>query len=329
MIYWARTDENSNGQHEVSRRLLQMLRIRCRTATIHHVACKGRLTGFILTLTLSVWKHDPVIYISGASGKGMLVQLLQIIVLLLLPHRRIYFHVHSSRHLDGSFSMSVLARLERVVLVFLNAEMQERFTQAFTAIQGSVVIDNTVFFPAANTGMTKSSILFLSRAEYEKGIDRFLTLSDELAYRHPTLTFDVAGETTNPIVLQQITKRAHVSYHKEVSGAEKQTLLNRSAVFVFPSRYRVEAFSLSVIEAAAAGAFIVCSTAGFHSNFIQEIGGMEVHDWEDPSEICCRLDVLLRRSPASTNAYVRYRDEQLADLERWIDDLCPSPRCSY
>jgi glycogen synthase len=107
-------------------------------------------------------------------------------------------------------------------------------------------------------------LLYFGRLEYEKGVQDLIAALPRIRRAHPGTRLLVAGTGTARDMLVE-TARAHrvrrsVRFLGHLPDAELAALLAAVAAVVLPSRY--EPFGIVALEAAAAGAPLVASTAG-------------------------------------------------------------------
>ena len=107
-------------------------------------------------------------------------------------------------------------------------------------------------------------LLYFGRLEYEKGVQDLIAAMPRIRRAHPGTRLLVAGTGTATDMLVE-TARTHrvrrsVRFLGHLPDAELAALLRAVAAVVLPSRY--EPFGIVALEAAAAGAPLVASTAG-------------------------------------------------------------------
>ena len=159
-------------------------------------------------------------------------------------------------------------------------------------------------------------VLFLSNLLPEKGALAFV---QSAAYIGPEVKvrLTVAGDTEELSYKARLygAARSHpVSFVGSVYGAEKDSLMRRSHLFVFPTTYRYEAQPLVILEALAAGLPVISSDAGGIPDIIEDgVNGRILSD-VGPEEIArAILDVLqdsgklnVMRQSAKRSAVDRY-----------------------
>jgi glycogen(starch) synthase len=107
-------------------------------------------------------------------------------------------------------------------------------------------------------------LLSFGRLEYEKGVQDLLAALPRIRSRHPGTRLVVAGTGTQRDFLESRALRHRVrravTFAGHLPDAELAALLAAASAVVLPSRY--EPFGIVALEAAAAGAPLVASTAG-------------------------------------------------------------------
>jgi glycogen(starch) synthase len=107
-------------------------------------------------------------------------------------------------------------------------------------------------------------VVYFGRLEYEKGVQDLLAAVPRLRRRHPGLRLVVAGQGVQAAALveqaRKLRIRRAVDFVGHLPDRSLVACLAAADVVVLPSRY--EPFGIVALEAAAAGAPLVASTAG-------------------------------------------------------------------
>jgi glycogen(starch) synthase len=115
---------------------------------------------------------------------------------------------------------------------------------------------------ARSTGAGK--LLYVGRLEYEKGIHDLIAALPRIRRTHPGTTLTIAGDGTQRDWLIEQARRHRVrkatSFLGRLDHSQLLTALHNADAVVLPSHY--EPFGIVALEAAAAGAPLVTSTAG-------------------------------------------------------------------
>ncbi|MBX7430650.1 glycosyltransferase family 4 protein [Mycobacterium sp. Y57] len=109
-----------------------------------------------------------------------------------------------------------------------------------------------------------AELLYFGRLEYEKGVHDAIAALPRIRRTHPGTTLTVAGDGTQHGFLVEQARRHKVlkatKFVGRVDHSQLLALLHRADAAVLPSHY--EPFGIVALEAAAAGAPLVTSTAG-------------------------------------------------------------------
>lgn len=171
-------------------------------------------------------------------------------------------------------------------------------------------------------------VLFLSNLLEEKGADTFIKVARSLTVRHPLIAWDfqLAGEgdsssfDTDGIPLTILGKVDHET---------RDDLFATSTVLVFPSRYRLEAQPLTIVEAMAFGLPVVAFEVGGISDLIGADNPLLIRlgDDEELAQQVVRLSTNRSDWEAESRA-ARRRYEAAHTTEdfsrRWVKALHPS-----
>jgi glycogen(starch) synthase len=115
-------------------------------------------------------------------------------------------------------------------------------------------------------------LLFFGRLEYEKGVQDLLTALPRIRRLHPGTRLVVAGKGRHldPLVEQarKLRIRRAVDFVGHLPDRELRAVLAGADTVVLPSRY--EPFGIVALEAAAANAPLVASTAGGLGEVVQD-----------------------------------------------------------
>ncbi len=107
-------------------------------------------------------------------------------------------------------------------------------------------------------------LLYVGRLEYEKGIQEAISALPRIRRSHPGTTLTIAGDGTQQDRLAALARKHRVVGAVRFAGRldhdELLAALHRADVAVLPSHY--EPFGIAALEATAAGAPLVASTAG-------------------------------------------------------------------
>ncbi|MGB0437263.1 MAG: glycosyltransferase family 4 protein [Mycobacterium sp.] len=119
-------------------------------------------------------------------------------------------------------------------------------------------------FAARRRHRGPAELLYFGRLEYEKGVHDAIAALPRIRRAYPGTTLTVAGEGTQLQFLKEQARKHRVlkatNFVGLVDHSQLLSLLHRADAAVLPSHY--EPFGIVALEAAAAGAPLVTSTAG-------------------------------------------------------------------
>lgn len=226
-------------------------------------------------------KRDQVLYLAGAGGLGLWLQVLPIMIAR-LARVRIVFHHHSYAPLRRRLPrMTVVCHLmgQRGRHIALCPEMASRLKTLYGAKIDVVVISNSAFLSArrlpsamrvrgdTHAGREQIVVGHLGNLSTAKGLtDVLQVLSLGLEERLP-LKLLLAGPCATPEA-EGVLNQAWGAYghHLEYLGAlprsEIGSFYHRLDFFLFPSRYLHEAEPLVVLEALTEGVPVLATDVG-------------------------------------------------------------------
>lgn len=150
----------------------------------------------------------------------------------------------------------------------------ESMREEITALFGPGLCEITVIrngidtagwpFAARRPRTGAAELLYFGRLEYEKGVHDAIAALPRIRRTHPGTTLTIAGDGTQLAFLTEQARRHRVLKAVDFVGLVDHerllALLHRADIALLPSRY--EPFGIVALEAAAAGAPLVVSTAG-------------------------------------------------------------------
>jgi len=150
----------------------------------------------------------------------------------------------------------------------------ESMREEITALFGPGLCEITVIrngidtagwpFAARRPRTGAAELLYFGRLEYEKGVHDAIAALPRVRRTHPGTTLTIAGDGTQLAFLTEQARRHRVLKAVDFVGLvdheQLLALLHRADIALLPSRY--EPFGIVALEAAAAGAPLVVSTAG-------------------------------------------------------------------
>lgn len=180
-------------------------------------------------------------------------------------------------------------------VVVLSEEWRDYFAENVCDSEKIVVVHNGVKVPAEPCSpCSNQDILFLGRLDSNKSPDVLLRASRQVLERFPgtKVVFGGDGEIEkNKALAEELGIANHCEFHGWVSGAEREGLFARAAVYCLPSKN--EGLPMSVLEAMARGIPTVATPVGGVPQVIEDgVSGFLV-DVDDVDALSDRLNILL------------------------------------
>ena len=180
-------------------------------------------------------------------------------------------------------------------VVVLSEEWRDYFAENVCDSDKIVVVHNGVKVPAEPCSpCSHQDILFLGRLDARKSPDVLLRASRQVLERFPgtKVVFGGDGEVEkNKALAKELGIANRCEFHGWVSGAEREGLFARAAVYCLPSKN--EGLPMSVLEAMARGIPTVATPVGGVPQVIEDgVSGFLV-DVDDVDALSDRLNILL------------------------------------
>ena len=180
-------------------------------------------------------------------------------------------------------------------VVVLSEEWRDYFAENVCDSEKIVVVHNGVKVPAEPCSpWSQQDILFLGRLDARKSPDVLLRASREILSRFPDTKIVFGGDgdvEKNKTLAAELGIADRCEFHGWVSGAEREGLFARAAVYCLPSKN--EGLPMSVLEAMARGIPTVATPVGGVPQVIEDgVSGFLV-DVDDVDALSDRLNILL------------------------------------
>ena len=258
---------------------------------------------------------SPILYINlGQSYTSILRDGLPFIILSLLRRTSavisLHGHIFTSwpvKSIKSKLFITVLKRAQRVTVL---GENQRKHLISLGLNEKVVqVVNNTCSLqhtkqnklPAEPKGAIKIlNLLFLSNLIKSKGYREYLDAIEVLARKLPSniqvqavlcgkmmisgtsdsdeTIKDSVGWIEDKIRTINSLKGMHIDWIQGAYNAEKSVLFNQADIFIFPSKYAVEAQPIVLLEAMSSGCAIISSTAGEISSTVNELCAVTLDD---------------------------------------------------
>jgi glycosyltransferase involved in cell wall biosynthesis len=273
--------------------------IRCNVA-------RGRLGGRWMMLPRRIWCYtlawatlarqagdgQRTLYLTSDGGPGLLFTLLTVLVArhfryrVILQHRTFQYIRNRS-----PLAAAVNRRIgENGLHVFLSEEMAQSFFQKYEprrlfAINHNLA-QNLEFWRAVRKVPRRRPgpelvVGYLSNLMFEKGFDTFLDVARLAVIEELPCTFVIAGPTpgsAEEAVLRKALQEPslRLEYRGAVHHDAKLRFYRDIDIFLFPTRYKYEAQPNVVLEALAAGNYVIATDIGVVSEVLSDLGGQVV-----------------------------------------------------
>ena len=173
-------------------------------------------------------------------------------------------------------------------------------------------------FAARRRHCGPAELLYFGRLEYEKGVHDAIAALPRIRRAHPGTTLTIAGDGTQLAFLKGQARKHRVfkatNFVGLVNHSQLLSLLHRADAAVLPSHY--EPFGIVALEAAAAGAPLVTSSAGgLGEAVIDGVTGLS-HPPKDVAALSAAVRVLLD-SPAGAQTRAEAARARLTSDFTW------------
>jgi glycosyltransferase involved in cell wall biosynthesis len=194
---------------------------------------------------------------------------------------RLFLHYHSFYYVDRTtLPMRLVTRIAGASAchIMLCDCMGEKFLARYPAARRFVSVPNTADLPpgAANPGTAGDNrpltLGFMCNLTFDKGLDTFT----ELVERARGQGLPVRGLLAGPAEAPEVRRHVEVAqaslgdaleWMGPVSGESKRRFFEQTDVFVFPTRYRTEAYPLVIVEALCMGLPVITIDRGCIGEF--------------------------------------------------------------
>lgn len=340
-----------SGMPVVNQHMHETLQGKCKIITIDTapdterpiVHYLGRLLAWVRAL-LTVGKlrasGTKVYYASVDDGWGMFLNIWVALLAQILGYR-LFLHHHSYRYIvkkSRLMSFLVWAAGPEATHIFLCSCMNYEMRQLYVAINNSTVCANKVDCPSQSERPDEKSsselvIGMLSNLTFEKGVDTFLALLQDLRKEGLAVRGVLAGPISSTSVLETVESASQslggaLEWRGAVFGSSKEQFFQDIDVFIFPTRYKTESFGLVLLEALIRGRPVIAPARGcitlfssLNSAFIveqeavfTETSKQKIREFSENEVLLRQLQCCARKEGTDlNNAFLRDQDK-LADL---------------
>lgn len=295
-----------------------------------------RLKLFIFDVVPAILRmKSGTIYHVIEPGLGMTYNFL-VISLSRLVGLRMILHHHSALYTRAfNLRFSLLSRIAGVkaIHVALDEQMAQDLRAQYPFVQTVIVLHNASHIDRPELiepSLRTLTCGFMSNLTREKGLDIFLDCLRSIRQSGTTVQAVLAGppasaDAARLVVGAETEFGSLLTFMGQVEGTSKDAFFRSIDVFLFPTRYKLEAQPLVVLEALSYGVPVVVSDQGYCAELVGPAGvRAPIHEFEEKAvsfiKQCCRDPAYLEQM--RTEARSRYEclkaegDLQLQQLLR-------------
>jgi glycosyltransferase involved in cell wall biosynthesis len=298
-----------------------------------------------LAALIKIVRHRPSVkklYLSLDSGMGLFYNLL-LIALARVLRMKVVLHHHSFRYI-GSYSrvMKIVWRISRsdCCHVFLCRCMSAEYQALYGKTAKVIISSNARHMQAFGTAFTRRAprpaLTFglMSHLSNEKGLDDFIALVRRCAGEAMPVKAILAGPPVSRDDQRRIDRAAAelgglLEFRGPVYGEAKEAFFADIDVFVFPTRFRVEAQPLVLLEAMSHGLPVISFARGCIAQDLA--GGQAVvigaeREFVEPALAQLRIwkaDAGLYRSASDSSAqtFERLREASMSGFADLLEEI--------
>jgi glycosyltransferase involved in cell wall biosynthesis len=262
-----------NGMAAVNERVLSLLYQRSAKVcvidtsrksdeSLMHVVVKRIYATIVspLILAISYLRGYRKVYLSLNDGLGIMI-MIPFLLLCRILNLEVYIHHHSFKYIvNKSHLVSIITLISGPLSthIFLCQCMLEQFSKRYGGRFKNYVIPNTVAHPpepmdkvAENRPFT---IGLLSNLTIEKGLGDFLQLLAQCPDIRGVLAGPILGSVENDLYIEAAKLLGdRLIYLGTVHPNKKSEFFEKLDLFVFPTRYKTEAYPLVLLESLSHG----------------------------------------------------------------------------
>jgi glycosyltransferase involved in cell wall biosynthesis len=285
------------GKSNINQQIHSLLQTRCRLITInlspqrlersllyHFHKIIRVIKGIGVVLIHAGTGHR--LYLSADGGLGLLYNLL-VITFARLTRYSIFLHYHSFSFINRRYRLMALLVAfsgRQATHIFLCHDMRDRFRAQYHFEGPSLVCSNARFVPPKRPSLRQYDgdrplrLGLLSHLNGAKGLYDFLSLLRNAKEQKLRVCGILAGPPVSTADEEAISEAQselgdYFDFRGPLYGEAKDAFYEEIDVFLFPTRFRVEAQPVVLFEALAHGVPIISYARGCIASDIEEDGG--------------------------------------------------------
>lgn len=270
----------------------------------YHVKKFGKFSVAFFRCISVFWKSTSL-YVPPDGGIGFFYSFLFILMALFF-RVRVYLHHRSFSYIDKkNWLMWLVTNLGggRISHIFLCKDMEMRFGLVYP-IFDSIVLSNSLYIDEFCNGrkfedFSRIRLGFLSNLSEEKGYYQVIDTFEQALASGLDVTLKIGGAVYEDAVRKSLSSMEgkypnRFLYVGYVDSEAKKTFFSDVDVFLFPTKYRMEAQPNVVFEAAGAGVPTISVARGCIASDIDIIGGWVVKFDNFPASSVAILHELIK-----------------------------------
>lgn len=253
-----------------------------RRTILYHLRRLVSVSAIPAILAANVGRRRRRLYTVIESGLGILYNFVVVAFARLFGYE-LFLHHHTSNYAKAykrRFASLCIVAGEQAIHIALSERMARDLKQLY-GVQ-SVVVHNACHIedpgtPAASSATSEVTIGFLSNLSLEKGLDTVLLSFEAIRAAGVRARLLLGG----PILdegAEALIREAHGKFGEDVvqlgplAGAAKHAFFDAIDIFLFPSRYRMEAQPLVMLEALSYGVATLATPQGYSGEIVEPLG---------------------------------------------------------
>jgi glycosyltransferase involved in cell wall biosynthesis len=260
-----------------------------RRSIVYHFRRLVRVCQVPFVLAARAWSGPRAFYMTVDAGYGM-VYTIAICLAARVMGYRIFLHHHAGSVVQpGNGLFKVLCGVvgPDATHIVLSASMARDLQTQYGARRRTVIAHNAAYidepdqaiYPAVRPQL---ALGFLSNLSLAKGLDTVLDIVARVRASGIDAILYLAGPVTDPdasdlIDAAQRTLGGGIIRLGPVSGESKAQFFRDTDIFLFASRYKIEAQPLVVLEALSYGVPAIVTPQGYTGELVEPLGTVAEH----------------------------------------------------
>lgn len=208
-------------------------------------------------------------YIVADGGKGIFYNILYAIALRSKGVKKIWIHHRNLQNISNKATgLKLFTKIlgTKATHIFLTQEMAGLFSQNISYDTKHEILSNSATCdidpaPVTHNNSKYCTVGFLSNLTSEKGFDIVCDSFEKIEKEIPEIIFSIAGPAINEDAKKRL-KQLEINIGPKLKywgavNAEKNDFYHECDIFIFPTKYKLEAQPNVIFEALAAGCYVI------------------------------------------------------------------------